>query len=359
MKAKTPLTPALPKRLSLVAQTVQSLREGIRSGHWQKHLPGERELCERLEVSRRTLRAALEELQRNGWLDVSQRQRRSIRTKRATHRASAEKKVIAVLSPWPFLALPMSMTFVMDALRDKAGYVVEYHLNRACFSAHPARALAKLVDDYPAAVWLVFGSKEPMQRWFIDRKLPCLVAGSCAPGIALPSVDIDYRTTCRHAGGVLWRKGHRRLALVQLQDAYGGDVDGEEGLSESLHGLPGAHLQVLRHDGTKAHLCALLDEAMHAPNPPTAYLVARPMYVLTVMMHLLRHGKRIPQDIAVISRDDSTFLQFTSPTVARYATNPTGLARRVLIAVRQLAETGTLPTHAIRLMPTFVAGETV
>ena len=362
MKSNAPPTPALPKRLSLVAQTEKSLREGIRTGHWKENLPGERELCEYLQVSRRTLRAALGELQRTGWLDVSQRQRRRIRASRAALPAAVQKKTIAVLSPWSFHALSMPMTFVMDALRDKlakAGCVVEFHFNRACFSAHPARALAKLVESHPATVWLVFGSKEPMQRWFIGRRLPCLVAGSCAPGIALPSVDVDYRAACRHAGGVLWRKGHRRLALVQPQDAYGGDVDGEEGMRESLRDLPGAHFQVLRHDGTAIHLCTLLDDAMRAPSPPTAFLVARPTHVLTVMMHLLRRRLRIPQDVAVISRDDAPFLQSTSPSTARYATNPAVLARRVFMAVRQLAETGTLPAQAIRLMPKFLHGETV
>ncbi len=198
-----------------------------------------------------------------------------------------------------------------------------------------------------------------MQRWFSGRRLPCLAAGSCAPGIPLPSVDVDYRAACRHAGGMLWRKGHRRITLVQPQDSFGGDMDGEAGLRESLHGLPGAHLKVLRHDGTTAHLRLLLDGAMRAPHPPTAYLVARPSYVLTVMMHLLHRGQRIPKDIAVISRDGAPFLQFTCPSTAHYATNPTVLARRVFMAVRQMAETGALPARAIRLMPTFVPGDTV
>ena len=361
MNTKAP-PPLLPQRLSLVAQTVQSLRKGIRTGHWRQQLPPERELSGLLQVSRPTLRAALHELEREGWLDVAQRQRRRIKPKRTAQGTSTQKRVIAVLSPCTFLALPPPMAFVMDALRErltKAGCSVEFHVNRACFSTKPVHTLQKLVQHHPAVVWLVFGSKEPMQRWFIRRQLPCLIVGSCAPDIALPSVDADHRAACRHAGGVLLRKRHRRIALVLPQGGYGGDSDSEQGLRESLEVTPEPRLRVLRHDGSTAHLCTLLDATMRAPSPPTAYIVARAMHVLTVMMHLMRRGKRIPQDVAVISRDDDPFLQSTSPDVTRYAINPAQLARRVSLAARQLAEIGTLPAHAIRLMPTLIAGETV
>lgn len=352
----------LPQRLSLVTQTVQSLREAIRAGHWRTHLPGERELCAHLQVSRPTLRAALEELQRSGWLDVSHRQRRRIRARPAASRR-AQKKEIAMLSPCPLLEMAPPMMFVVDVLRDKlaeAGYTTKFHVNRACFSAQPVRALETLVRQNPSAVWIVFGSKEPMQRWFIRQQLPCIVAGSCAPTVALPSVDVDFRATCRHAGGVLLRKGHRRLALVLPHDAYGGDVVSEEGLREALAPMQeAAQLRVLRHDGTAAHLCTLLDEALRPPNAPTAFLVARAPHVLTVMMHLMRRGKRIPQDVAVISRDNEPVLESTTPLVTRYAINQAQFARRLAMAARQVAETGTLPARAIRLMPRFLLGETV
>lgn len=362
MKLDPRPSPALPKHCSLIAETVQSLSEGIQSGFWKDYLPGERELSERLQVSRPTLRSALKELQRTGWLSVSPRQRRRIIVKGSHDLAANERKIIAVLCSDSFTDSSTPITFVMDVLRDKltkAGFVVEFHSNRACFSSRPAKALAKLVKNHPSVAWLVLGSKEPLQRWFVRQRLPCLVVGSCASGISLPSVDVDYHAACHHAGGVLWRGGHRRIALVQLADAQGGDVDGEKGLCESLEGLPDLKLNVLRHDGTATHLCGLLDESMRSSQAPTAYLVARPKHVLTVVTHLQRHGKRIPQDVAVISRDDAYFLESTSPVIARYATNPTGLARRVAMCARQLAETGALSASAVRLMPTFVAGETI
>jgi DNA-binding LacI/PurR family transcriptional regulator len=112
-------------------------------------------------------------------------------------------------------------------------------------------------------------------------------------------------------------------------------------------------------DGMANHLETLLDDAVRSRNPPTAYLVARGVHVLTVMTYLLGSGKRIPQDAAVISRDNDPFIQAIVPTVSRYAINPAQFARRVSKAMRPLVETGALEPKPIRLIPSFIAGETV
>ncbi|MDI1312342.1 substrate-binding domain-containing protein, partial [Prosthecobacter sp.] len=354
-------SPRLPQRISLVSLTAQSLRESMQAGHWHGHLPGERELCARLQVSRHTLRAALHELQRDGFLEVSDRQRRRIKTD-VKEQTAVHDRVIALISPRPLLEMSPSTVVMVDDLRDqlsRVGFSFEIHVSTACFSATPARALEALTTRSPAAAWLLFGSLEPVQSWFVRRKLPCLVVGSCAPGMSLPSIDADYRALCRHAGGLLSGKGHRHIAFIRPAGDYGGDMQSEQGLREALGGSHALSLQVIPHDGTAAHLCTLLDKTLRSARPPTAYVVARAMHVLTVMMFLTQRGKRIPQDIAVISRDDETFLQHTVPPITRYAANTGQFARSVCKAARQLAEAGTLPPKAIRLMPKLIRGETV
>lgn len=360
---REPLSPLpLPKRLSLVAQTVAALCKGIEDGHWRNHLPGERTLCEHLQVSRRTLKPALDELQRKGWLKSTERHRRRIVQRRPAAHANGRRKTISILLPGSLLFLPARIAFVMDSLRTKlmaADFVVQIHVAPALYSGTPQKALAQFVTDHPASVWIVLSAHEPMQRWFGRQQLHCIILGSSAPGIDLPSVDVDFHATCHHAGALLWRKGHRHIALVLRKEIYGGDIASEEGLRDALKQMPEAKVEIIRHDATVAHLCSLIDGSLASRTPPTAFLVGGAIHAITVTSHLMRKGRRIPKDVAIVSRDSDPGLEAMSPTIARYVVEPSKFASRITLMVRQLAETGTVSPATVRLMPTFLPGESV
>jgi DNA-binding LacI/PurR family transcriptional regulator len=361
MKNSSSAPAALPRRLSLVQQTVTVLQQGIRTGLWTGHLPAERDLAQALQVGRKTLRAALKELETEDLVEVSVRSRRRILKPSSKRPRLAQRHTVGLLMSTPFQSLHTRRMILLHSLREsltRAGFQSELHVSPRCFSAHPARALEELIASHPGTVWLIFGSREPMQRWFIENKVPCLIIGSCRAGMPLPSLDVDHRAACRHAGALLLRKGHRSLALALPLDAFDGDADSELGLRDSLQASPGLPLHLLRHDGSNAHLCRLLDAALASAQPPTAIIVARAIHAFTVTMHLLRRGLRIPQDIAVISRDDDPFFAATVPAVTRYSISIPDYVRRVSTAARQLAETGTLPPKTTRLVPDFVSGET-
>lgn len=352
----------MPRRISLVAETARALRESILAGTWSIHLPGERELCAQLQVSRPTLRAALNELQREGMLEVTSRKRRRILSPPDAPTVEKPQQVIAAISPRPLLAMAPSAVVMVDELRTdlaRAGLRLELIVNPASFSARPARALEELTARTPAAAWLIFGSREPMQRWFVKRQLPCLVVGSCSGNVALPSVDIDYRAVCRHAGGLFRSHGHRNPALVLPDSFTGGELDSELGFREAVNDKTEATIQVIPHDGTANHICNLLEKVMRSSSPPTAFLVARGVHVLTVMSYFLRCGLRIPEDISIISRDDEAFLDHLTPAVARYTLEPAQYTRRISRIARQLAESVGQPLRQSRLMPRFVSGETL
>ena len=357
----SPAAPALlpPRRISLVAQTVGTLRDAIAAGHWRLRLPGERELCEVLRVSRYTLRAALADLQREGVIRVRPRGHRLIHG--SPRRAMPPSRLLGVLARAPLRQMAPTVLLMIDALRDylvQSGWSMQLHVSPACFGSHPERALQSVVGRSPAAVWLLLSPVRPMQEWFVRRSIRCVVSGTCMRDVPLSSVDANHHATARHAGLMLLRKEHRRIALVRATEATGGDDESEAGLREALATRHDAVLRVIHHHG-RDHLVRVLDQTLSAADPPTAYFVLRAAHALTVVTHLLQCGVRIPADAAVVSRDSEDFLEHTSPLITRYGINPDTFARNIVRQVSAISETGMLAPRAIRLMSRLIAGETL
>ena len=353
-------SPLIPIRQSLVDSTTRALQANLESGRWTDWLPGERDLCEEFQISRPTLRQALKVLERDGRIRVEQGRRRKIVGCATVSIPPARRNIIGILSPSTMQALPPFVLFWIDVVRShlaKMGYQLEFHTSRATGTHNPNRALENMVHSSPVAVWILILLPPHVQQWFRNRNLPCLVAGSSAQEISLPSVDIDYRAACRHAAGTFRRRGHEQLALVIPASGLAGDSESETGFCEAVVGED--RPLILRHDGTREDIMRLLERSLRLTKPATGYLVARSAHALTVLTFLMQQGLRLPSQAAVISRDDDAFLEFLTPRMARYSSSAMTFARRVTETVLGIAGSGKAPSKPIRLMPRFVPGETV
>ena len=302
-------------------------------------MPGDHELCDRFQVSRVTLRAALLQLGREGWFKEQQGKRREIVQKRVSQSVTAPSDRVVLLSPVSLEKMPATALFWVDALRDHlatAGYRLEFHASQTSSSQHPDHAIESLVHRFRPAGWVLYLSTAPMQEWFSKRGQPCVIAGSPHQDVELSSVDVDYAAACNHAANLLASKGRRRLALLMPRSAHAGNLESERGFIEAGEKLnpKGVQTLVTHHDGSVPGICRSLDNLLRATEPATGILVAKPAHVVTAVSHLLRRGVRLPQDVSLISRDDDPLLENLVPAVTRYHTDPILFARKVLVSQR-------------------------
>jgi DNA-binding LacI/PurR family transcriptional regulator len=82
------------------------------------------------------------------------------------------------------------------------------------------------------------------------------------------------------------------------------------------------------------------------------------MHALTVVTHLLSNGRRIPREIAVLSRDDDEFMAHVMPPITRYSADPAKFARSLSRMVLKLATTGNGSLKPVRIVPALRRGET-
>jgi LacI family transcriptional regulator len=353
----------LPPRLSVVAQIAAFLKEGIRAHEWDKWLPSERELCGQLQVARMTLRSALRQLQDQGWIRTRAGQRTRIVARPRRSRRVVRDRVL-LLTPVALESLRPFTILCIDHLREhlaQAGHHLELHPTHALSGQGSVQVLESLLRQLRPAGCVLAASTHKLQEWFSDHRFPCVIVGSGHPAVDLSSVDIAYRAVCRHAVGQFLARGHRRLTFLNPDVDAAGDLESEHGFTEAATqaSLSGVQAAVVRHDGTVPTICRKLDLILRPQNPPTALLVSRPGHVLTVMGHLLRRGLRVPQDIALISRDFDPFLAEMVPIVACYVASPGLMARQVSRIVLRMAQDGWVKPRKYLIMPSFVTGETL
>jgi DNA-binding LacI/PurR family transcriptional regulator len=354
--------PQVPHRPSLIEHAATLLRDALAAGAWKEELPGERALSGQLQVSRPTLRAALLILEQEGWFLSRPGSRRTLATPPALPQPHA-KKTIALLSPVPLAELVPFAQVWTDRIRDfvaKEGFDLQMHIGRRWWhSRSPQKELKALTEQSPAAVWVLFSGTERIQRWFEESALPCVTSGMTHSGIGLPSVDLDHKATCRHATGQLLASGHERIVFMRRGPGNAGDLESERGFFEAFRGRDGVHAWIVEHDGTPAGIRRKLDSLLRATPRPTGFLITHAMPALLVASELMRRGIELPREASLICRDTDFCFEYFSPGIARYKVDPELHARRLGRLVLECARGGSSKTRLVRLMPQFLAAESV
>ena len=353
----------IPRRTSLVEQTAEILRQGLATGRWRGELPGELHLSETLQVSRSTLRAALDILHREGAFRVTRGRRRQL-SPLNVRTALPRSTTVAVVSSLPLHEHSASSILTFHELRRRlqaAGFELQFHSLPQTIKAADHRRLESLVEPDSAACWVLSSCSIGVQRWFLQRGLPTLVLGSCHQGLDLPCFQLDAAAACRHALGVLHRHGHRHIGLLLPNSPFAGSVKIEASLRQTCLALSASERMepiVRHHSGGVAGVEQVTAALLRLPSPPTALIVMMPRDALTVLCHLLLHRWRVPDDISLVSLFDDTFMENASPALARYRCDHSTYARRLARQVIEFAKSGATP-RSISVLLDFFPGATI
>jgi DNA-binding LacI/PurR family transcriptional regulator len=345
---------------SIAAQVSQALRAEIGNRAWDESLPGERQLAERFQVSRKTIRKALAELRAEGML-ATQRNRGSVIKKQPAGRRAPSAR-IALLLPQPLEASrPFTALWVnrLMGLLQETGHPLQIFHGAKYFGQNATRTLARLTAANAARCWIIGGSNRPLQEWFAGSGVPTIISGSAHAGVDLPSVDVDHRALCRHCASLFLRHGHRHLALFLEHGGHAGDAESEQGFREGVAAAADAPAPVVCSAERSAS--SIIREAKRLigrKDRPTAWLVANSYAYLTVLSYLASVGLRVPQDISVVSRDEETFLRFMHPTPMYYSIKPAKFAHALHLGLKRVLA-GDTSDFSIRIVPDLIKGASV
>ncbi len=277
-------------------------------------------------------------------------------------RGGSHPHSVGVLIPEALGRLRPSISLMIEELQAELYDMevrLQVHASPACYAGNPARALEKLVEKNPHDCWILVLSQRPLQKWFMERSLPCVVSGSIYSDVVLPSVDFDYKAVCRHAAGRLLALGHRRIAFLNRRLLAAGDVDSEAGFHEAVAGPRHEKVdaRIIYHDDDLPSVFAAVRQLIeNKTKAPTGLIVANSFACLSTMTTLTRCGLRVPEDVSLIARDDDPFLAYVDPIPARYIYDVSSVAKKQMALVRALLDGSTVHRETVRIVPHFSAG---
>jgi DNA-binding LacI/PurR family transcriptional regulator len=158
---------------------------------------------------------------------------------------------------------------------------------------------------------------DPLPRQLAQRGVPAVLGGRPSEESSLPFVDVDNAGGATLAVSHLIRSGRRRIATITGPLDMSAGLARLEGYQSALtsHGLEVDPALVAEGDfseqsGRQA-MEALLERA---PDLDAVFVASDPM-AIAVLATLAAHGRRVPQDVAVVGFDDSHSSRYTTPAL--------------------------------------------
>ena len=356
----------IPRRHSLVDQSLAAIKARVTSRLWEQHLPSEESMRSQLNISRVTLRKALALLMAQGWIHSQ--------GKGKPHRITSDNlppaaavvtpgTIVRCLSPVPEMEMVYSSRVILDEIKSTLaahGLRFEWAHHASLWKGEPSKRLLQVLNTADTAGWMLFRSNRWLQQAFSENHQSCLVLGPTYPGVSLSSVQVDNAALGRHAAAEARRLGHQHLAWVAYDTESASSLQTLEGLQT----LPVAddaptRVSLIMDDLTNEGLRQALSKSLTQPDAPTVLVLMTAAQVLPVLGILRELGLRVPEDLSLMVRDHEPFLDRCVPLPHRYSFDWQQFGRSAarLLLANMTSGPGAHPVK--KVLPVFLPGDTL
>lgn len=323
-------------------------------------LPGERSLSLLLQVSRPTMKAALDILRHDGVIEV--RSRKSPRILQAALSVHSQKRrTVVILTGKRLHQHAVNVLSFIGKLQQTLSNG-DFHLTIVddpfLSQKKPGKFLEKVITDHNAVCYLLISVSEPVQTFLSKARLPAIVCGSLFPSVHLPSCDWNYPAMGRHAAGVFLSKGHQELCVVRPSIMKKGDWDGEAGFKSVVERHKGADLTVISNNGEAKALYSSVQNIFRGKGRPTAIFAPDPYDCITVLFALENLRLKVPEAVSIISIDWANIFRPFPFRVASYSDSSRFVEKSAKLVLK-LAYNHVLPPKETLVMADFESGDTI
>lgn len=357
----------IPKREPLANVVAEQLKKLIENGELVGVLPGEYVLLEKLQVSRKTVRSALQILTTSGHISAPSRgQRRRVLTPNSTR--NVKQHNVAILTPTPLDTLNVSTKDLLRLVRlklEKHDARCDFYHTDTTLKRDFRKKLGETLSSHKADLWIIFDANEAVIKEARSLDVPVLVCGSDYP---LPenfhAVSYDLGPTVSHAFHLLLRHGHQRIFYPVTATR---DIPAQVSQAFATHGITVTAKQIFpTYEGSKESLVNLLERECLGhksldKTPPTnaSAIITDNSNITTVMTWLGKHQLRVPEEVAVLNIGDDPVLADIYPQIDHYTTGYKPLGKKIGSLALKLIKNPLLKPEKHTLLSEYIPGESI
>ena len=154
----------------------------------------------------------------------------------------------------------------------------------------------------------------------VSLEKPVVLVDRYFPGLDICHVAVDNYRGAREAVGLLVDKGYRRIGIVTLESMQTQMQERERGFRDAMsdHGLDVTDGRVLHipFDSTDRQATSAVLEMLSREADMDAVFFTTNYLGVSGLEAIRNSGKRIPNDIGMVSFDDSVLFRLGSPTIS-------------------------------------------
>ena len=323
------------QRVSLPERVAAHLRDGIQQGQWGDPFPGEQLLAKDLDVSRHTVRRALQILEKEGVVEGRGHGRsRGISAAGAAMAFQRPLRVAVLRAETGITDNPQACLMLAEIMHslDAAGYAAFYCRKSQMELNDSVPRMTHQLTAAGADAWVIEGGSRPLLEWCAVQETPCLALYGRTAGLSLARTGPDCVQGYRDATRQLITLGHRRIVLVVREGFREPPLGGcELAFVEELkaHGIPTGPYNLPDWEETSEGFHRLM-ESLFKSTPPTALIIDEVCWFIAALGFLVRHGIRVPEDVSLVSGDCEPFLDMCDPGFAHMRWDYRLIVRRVV-----------------------------
>ncbi len=319
----------LLRSLTVSAQAAEHIRAGLERGHWTGLLPGVHQLAAEMGVNRKTIEAALRQLEHEG-LVVGQGQGKKRLITLPAVKAVRSMRVGLML----FEHDDRHLEYIVNIHHSlvEAGHAVVVADKVLTELKMDQARVARAVEQTAADAWIILAGSREVVEWFSRQPVPAFALFGRHEGLPVASAGPDkvpaFAAAARHLVGL----GHSRIVLVARRVRRLPELGrSERAFVNELtkHGIKVGEFNLPDWEETREGIQELMGSLFRI-TPPTAMIVEEAPIFAAVQQFLAGRGIRVPQQVSLICTDAAPTFAWCTPAISHILWEAAPLVRRVL-----------------------------